>query len=238
MAMGFGKATTTVSGSFIWHVRLTFERAVEDAVQKGQTVAPRFVSPAVALPTYVIAVSAVEAMLNEFFLSDSPKLTWGIIPPPSYDPKKVERLPTMTKLHTLPQLFFGATLGQHTSPLREMHALVAVRNELVHYKFGMKPPSGLRLMAKQGAVAPVPPEQEAGGPQPWADRVSTLEGILWAHDTASRTVRAVIALAPEECHPRLVPFTGNFNAYYESKLREFAQARGVELPSFPWSSAD
>src|SRR5438128_631366 len=118
---------------------------------------------------------------------------------------------------------------ERESPIREMWALVNVRNKLGHYKFAMKPPPGVRLMARQGAATPVPPEQEDGGPQPWADRVSTLEGILWAHDTACRTVRAVMALAPDEYRPRLLPFTSNFDEHYESKMRETAQRQGVEL---------
>ena len=171
--------------------------------------------------------------MNEFFLTDTPKITWGITPPESYDREKLEWLPPIKKIRRLLKLFFGKTLSPRESPLREMRALVNVRNELVHYKFAMKPPRGVRLMAEHGAATRVPPEQEDGGPQPWSDRVSTLEGILWAHDTACRTVRAVVALAPDECRPRLIPFTGNFNAHWESKLRQHARERGVELPEFP-----
>jgi hypothetical protein len=229
MTVHFAKATVTVSGEFIWHVRFIFEKALDDLLKKGQTSRPRSTSGALALPTYLVAVAAVEAAMNELFLSDSPQLTWGITPPENYDPSKLERLPPIKKLLKLPKLFFGRTLKPRESPIREMWALVNVRNGLGHYKFAMKPPPGVRLMAQQGAAARVPPEQEDGGPHPWADRVSTLEGILWAHDTACRTVRAVVAFAPQECRPRLLPFTGNFNEHHESKMRETAQKRGIDL---------
>jgi len=136
----FGTATTTVSGDFIWHVRFTFERAVEDAVTRQGTTTPRYTPPSFALACYVVAVSAVEAAMNEFFLTDTPKITWGITSPESYDREKLKWLPPIKKIQTLPDLFFGRTLSPDESPLREMRALVDVRNELVHYKFAMKPP--------------------------------------------------------------------------------------------------
>jgi hypothetical protein len=232
----FGQATTNISGSFIWHLRLAFESALDDLVNKKLHTAapPRYVSPALVLPCYLVAVAAIECAVNELFLTDSPHL-WAVSRPKDFDAAKFERRPPVQKVVTGPMLFFGKSLSSTQSPVVEMDALVGIRNELVHYKFGMTPPAGVGLMAKHGAASVVPPEQEQGGPEPWADRISRLEGILWAHDVACETVRAVIGLAPNQS--RLVPFTVNFNVSHQTGLRDHARKRGIEIPMFPFSQA-
>jgi hypothetical protein len=79
-----------------------------------------------------------------------------------------------------------------------MKLLTQLRNELVHYKMGAKPPKTVRALAQRGIAFRVPPEQEPGGPHPWAHRVSTLEGIRWAYNTACATAVALLNLIPDE----------------------------------------
>ena len=61
-----------------------------------------------------------------------------------------------------------------------------------------KPPTVVKVLAQRGVVFSVPPEQEEGGPHPWGDRVSTLEGIRWAHNTTCETAVALLNLIPDE----------------------------------------
>jgi hypothetical protein len=133
----FGQATTTVSVSFISHLRLTFDPALDDIISKNLHTAtpPRYASPALVLPCYLAAVAAVESAMNELFFTDSHEITWGITPPPNYDAdkaQKLEHLSPVKKLLTLPAMFFGKSLSDAASPITEMKALVGIRHELVH----------------------------------------------------------------------------------------------------------
>lgn len=47
-----------------------------------------------------------------------------------------------------------------------------------------------------------------------------MEGIAWAHNTACRTVRAVVALFPEDKRPPfLMAYSGNFAEKEELSFR-------------------
>src|SRR5262245_19132694 len=117
MTVHYGRATVTISAEFIWHVRITFEKALDDVLKNAPTSRPRHISGSLALPTYLVAVSAVEAAINELFFADSPELIWGFARPENYDPVKLERWSPMRKLLELPQLVFGRTLKLEESPL-------------------------------------------------------------------------------------------------------------------------
>jgi len=56
MTVHFGKATVTVSGDFIRHVRFIFEKALDDVLKKAPPSRPRSTSGALALPAYLVAV--------------------------------------------------------------------------------------------------------------------------------------------------------------------------------------
>jgi hypothetical protein len=114
------------------------------------------------------------------------------------------------KLILFPQFAFGQTLPKGEQPYQDMDLLVKLRNELVHYKMNTKPPTFIKQLAQRKIAMGVPAEEESGGLHPWADRVSTLEGIKWAHNTACAIVMAVLALAPSEKQPLLAGFSHNF----------------------------
>ena len=63
---------------------------------------------------------------------------------------------------------------------------------------------------------------------PWVDRVSTIRGILWAHDTACATVRAIIALAPTATPHILAPWSINFAEDHERGLEEKLRTSGLQ----------
>ena len=100
--------------------------------------------------------------------------------------------------------------------------LTKVRNELVHYKMGWAP-TFIRALAQRGIALKVEPEaEEARGGIAWGNRLSTTEGIRWAHNTAVATVQALARLFPEESPIR--PIADSWllitDAMLEARLRE------------------
>jgi hypothetical protein len=169
-----------------------------------------------AVPAYILAVAAVEAFVNEIFLSGFGQMALGPSPAEaghaglSDMAKSLEKLDLPTKLIEVPRMVVGRSLDRGNQPHQDMTLLTRLRNELVHYKMGDEPPEAVSVLARREVAFPVPPEQEAGGPYPWADRVSTLEGIRWAYNTACATAVALLDLIPEKQRGQLDSLRHNF----------------------------
>ncbi len=192
----------TISGDLIAHVRALHKMAADKIISGATDLAP------FAIPAYIVAVAAVEAFVNEAFLSEfaSRTLRDDVLPTDF-----AEKLDLGLKLILLPHLAFGRALSKDKQPYQDMAQLIRLRNELVHYKMGAEPPRPVRDLAQRGIAVRVPPEQEeSGGPHPWADRVSTLEGIRWANNTACAVVSALVNLIPPEKQHPLVALAINF----------------------------
>jgi len=211
VATYFGKASVAVSPVLIGHVEDLYSMAMAkiaptdapaNEVSGSHREGPHRTS--LAIPAYILAAAAVEAFVNEVFLSPLALMTLGSWPGEASHPKlsgaakSLERLPLPKKLIRVPQLYLGRLLDQSALAYQDMLLLTDLRHELVHYKMGDKPPKAVRILAQRGIAFRVPPEQEEGGPHPWADRVSTLEGIRWAYNTACATAIALLDLVPEE----------------------------------------
>jgi len=185
-----------------------------------------------ALPSFIITVAAVEAFLNESFLSS---LGDRLLKGTGLDivsREWIEERDLLTKLVLVPYLANTKTLGQAEHPYQDMKLLVRLRNDLVHYKMGGRP-HYVRDLAQRGiAVRVSATEEEAGGgPMPWVDRVSTSEGIRWAYNTACATVHAEVALMPpppQEAWGHMS--VANFYAISEGTSREELRRLGVALP--------
>src|SRR5206468_12508815 len=96
----------------------------------------------------------------------------------------------------VPQLALGRTLPRDQQPYQDFVLLTRVRNELVHYKMGWAP-GFVRTLAQRGIALKVEPEaEEARGGIAWGHRLSTTEGIRWAHNTAVAMVQALARLFP------------------------------------------
>jgi hypothetical protein len=122
----------------------------------------------------------------------------------------LEELDLPQKLIQVPRAVLGRSLEPGQQPHQDMQILVQLRNELVHYKMGVIPPKAVRVLAQRRLASRVPPAQEAGGPHPWANRVSTLEGIRWAHNTACATAVALLNLIPDEMRRWVGPLGYSF----------------------------
>ncbi len=227
VATHYAQSSVTISGDLIAHVRRLFSMAQEEVTRRGGGTAGAvhgaYLAP-FAIPAYIVAVASVESFVNEVFLSEFASLTLseGLLPADS-----AENLELGLKLILVPHLAFGRTLAKDKQPYQDMVLLIRLRNELVHYKMGAKPPKPVTVLAQRGIVARVPREQEkAGGPLPWADRVSTLEGILWAHNVACATVAALLDLMPKEKRVLWDAFQHNF-----LEIRRSLSRRGLNVRS-------
>ncbi len=205
MATHYARSSVTISGDLMAHVRVLHKMAA-DKIASGATDGAELAP--LAIPAYIVAVAAVEAFVNETFLSELASLTLdeGLLPADS-----AEKLDLGLKLILLPHLAFGRTLPKEKQPYQDMALLIRLRNELVHYKMDAKPPKPVRELAQRGIVVRVPPEQEeSGGPHPWANRVATIQGIRWANNTACATVAALVDLVPAQRRAPVVGLSANF----------------------------
>lgn len=205
MTTYFAKASVTISSVIIDHVKRLHSMAVDEIVGRGglrnqvpdsQKPGPHYTS--LAIPSYILATAAMEAFLNEVFLSSFGRLALGSTPDEVDMRSDLEKLDLSSKLIEVPRVVLGRSLNRGQQPHQDMTLLIQLRNELVHYKMKEKPPKAVRVLAQRHIVSPVPPEQEEGGPHPWGDRVSTLEGIRWAHNTICETAVALLNLIPDE----------------------------------------
>jgi hypothetical protein len=187
VATYFAKTSVTISPLLIGHVRHLYTMAVDEIKRRGglqnQGSAPQSAEPhwtSLAILAYILAPAAVEAFINEVFLSDLGLLALSYSPSeaghimPSDTAKALEKLDLPNKLIEVPRVLLGQSLAPSQQPHQDMKLLTQLRNELVHYKMGAKPPKTVRALAQRGIAFRVPPEQEPGGPHPWAHRVSTL----------------------------------------------------------------
>lgn len=205
----FGKASVGISSYLIEHVEKLYSiatdkvRGRDDSESKGPHHTP------LAIPAYILAVAAVEAFLNELYLSSFGEMILGV-KMLTGAAKPLEQLDLRAKLLLVPHVAFGRALEANRQPYQNMTLLIQLRNELVHYKMGMRPPTAVNVLAQHGIAVRVSPEEEQGGPHPWAHRVSTLEGIRWAYNTACQTAVALLDLIPDDKRERVEMFRRNF----------------------------
>jgi hypothetical protein len=236
----YAKATVTISGSLIGHVRKLYVSALKEVVRRSpdrEAIRVNFIQhesmpsnmlrpqaayeTEAALPGYILAATAVEAFINEAFLSDGSHHQTGV----TLSTKERERLEWLSfeaKLVEVPKRIFGRSLARGQRVLQNMKLLIALRHELVHYKMGLKPPKVVKELAlRRLASPPVPPAAEDGGIVPWVSRVSTAEGLRWAHNTACATVQAIIGLAPIGTSGMWTAAKFNFMQINEAAAREW-----------------
>jgi hypothetical protein len=181
MATYFAKASVTISPYLIGHVRRLYEVSAH-APEPDNPVEQAATAPAgqlrrteLAIPAYILSTAAVEAFVNEVFLSDFSRMVFNPSPLDSdsallHVTESLERLDIPTKLILVPRLVIGCSLDPSRNPYQDMVLLARLRNELVHYKMDSKPPTPVKVLSQRGVAFRGSPEEEAGGPHPWAER--------------------------------------------------------------------
>lgn len=219
------KSGVTVSGDLISHVRRIYEMALEDilsgkGVRRGVNGYTRH-----ALPAYVITVAAVEAFVNEAFLSFVAQQFFKESPLWNLPRDWTEKIELSKKLILIPQLLFGRSLSRDSQPYQDMALLIKVRNDLVHYKMKGEPPKYLRsLDERRISLTARNPDYL------WPHKMSSSEGIRWAHNTACETIQAAVHCITPKNYP-LRSLAQNFSPISDSYVRDWFVAHGIDPDS-------
>lgn len=223
------KASMTISPFLISHVRLIYEMALEDIVLERNVRTGVNGYTHHALPAYVIAVAAVEAFVNETFLSCGARGFFKESPLWDLPTDWIEKIELGNKLILIPQLLFGRSLSRETQPYQNMALLIKVRNGLVHYKMKGEPPKYLRSLDERG-ISLTAQSRSQNVDYPWPLKLSSSEGIRWAHNTACETVQAVVHCVTGGNYP-LEYSAQNFELIPDSYARDWLRARGIDPDS-------
>jgi len=213
--------TSTISTELIFHVRQFYNAALESIARSKVRREGINGSADNALPAYILSVAAVEAFLNEFFLSpmamNDLKDRW----PASLPIEWFEKMELGRKLVVVPHLLFGQTFRRDQQPYLDMHALITLRNELTHFKMGFSVPKVMKHLEDRHIAF--------SGDDPWSDRLKTSEGIRWANNTACKTVHKLAGFSPDDWHHLMADgMAEDFLLIDESMARDFLSERGID----------
>jgi hypothetical protein len=166
----------------------------------------------------VCAVASVEAFVNEqltgpvasVVLRDSPLWNLG--------GDSLEKMELLTKIIIIPQFLSGRSFRRGGQPFQDFARLVRIRNDIVHFKMGMQAPRYLRHLEERG-IAITNPSAAEGVDYAWPDRLSSTEGIRWAHNTARRVVNGLVEFVPSEHRGLLAGMVENYREIPDSEMR-------------------
>lgn len=179
-----------LSARLMRHVRWVYEMVLSEEINLNHTDNNTNIYTEHALSMYVLSVAAVEAFVNEVFLSEPARysLITQEFAESLYEvgKEKFEGMNLKEKLVIFPQLWFGQTLPKDKSPYQDMALLIKIRNEIVHYKMNESSPNCFRDLEQRGISLA---EKDT-----WPQNLSCLQGIKWAHNTACLTIRTLVDL--------------------------------------------
>jgi len=232
-ALGFERSsrlTVTVSQELIFHVRHIYDSALQQLDSWGTWIDEFNGYTTYALPAYVTAVAAVEAFVNEAFLSFMAQENFRNSPLWELSRDWLERTELRAKLVLIPQLLFKQSLSRASQPYQDMSLLISVRNSVVHYKLQFEAPKYLKSLDQRRISISTGAEED----YPWPRKIATSEGIRWAHNTACATVLALTNLVTVESYRNtLGAITDNFSPLPDSYAEEWRRAHGSNKGECP-----
>ena len=223
--------TVTVSGTLIGYVRRLYDRALEylasgHGVRRGINGYTDS-----ALPAYIITVAAVEAFLNEAFLSDWPRLIFKESSLWSVPKRSLDKIELGLKLVLIPQLLFTKSFSRDSQPYQDFDLLIKIRNDFVHYKMKGKSPKYLQALDDRG-ISLVSPTKNSEADYAWPHKVSSSEGIRWAHNTACSVVQELVSFIPlQEAESGTIALASNFSYIPDSYAKDWLIKRGIDPES-------
>jgi len=210
--------TTNISSGLISHLNDLYVTSLTEIILRNGNLINGYTKH--AIPAYIIAVAAIEAFINEMFLSPVGRKFLKNAPENAAFWNALENTSLIDKLAFVPQLFFGQTFDKVRQPYQKMKNLIALRNELAHYKMNFKSPSCFRDLQQQKIALN---EKD----KPWSYNVSSLEGIRWARNTICETIQTLSSFATQETHPILVHVAGH--DFYKSWSESFIRVKANEI---------
>jgi hypothetical protein len=212
--------TATISPDLIFSVRSTLDLSLSLAVKGSvRRIGINSYTPH-AFAAYVASVAAVEAFVNETFLgwmcrsSFKESALWDI---PN---DTLEKTDLLLKLVLVSQLLFGKKFERGKQPLQDFALLCRVRNDVVHFKMQFQEPKYIRSLCDR-KIALVDEADEVG---PWPHKLSSSEGIRWAHNTACAVVHQLVSFIPPNERDNLGHLAANFAHISEAEVEAFLSA--------------
>lgn len=201
----------SISYHLLQHIRVSYQTALSIVLKKGRLVDQINGYSEIAIPCYIIAVSCVEAFVNEMFISPVTRPFYKGSPPKE-DWIVIEKKELCEKLDFLLKMYFGKTLEKGKQPFQSLQQLVKLRNELVHYKMDFKPPFSFIVFKNKRIFLR---DQDIS----WVTAVSTLEGIRWAHNTVIDIIMEIAHFSKNETHP-ILPILTEMPFFSQIKKKE------------------
>ena len=223
------KSTTwsSFSTDFMYHVRTLYRLALREMASGGVAVHGINSYTHYAAPAYVSAVQAVEAFLNETAFGPVAQMTLKESALWQLDRDWLERMDIKHKLLLVPQLLFGTTFDRAAQPYQDFDLLLRVRNDFVHYKMYRSPPKYVKAL-EQRSIALSTGRKEAD--YAWVHKLSSSEGIRWAHNTACRVVQALAQMIPDKQRDILAPLARDFVEIDASEAERLAKVAKTGAP--------
>jgi hypothetical protein len=222
----------SISGELIAHVRLILELSLQYVLTgKGVRHGNNGYTPH-ALPAYVLAVAAIEALLAETLLGDMTRAVWRTSPLWNVDAKTLERLETRVKVTIVPQVLFGKSFVPGGQPFQDFDLLVRVRNDVVHYKMNAGVPKYVRALSQRGIALsyPLPTASPISVDYNWIQKLSCTEAIRWGHNAVCSVVQKLVEFLPdpENDATMLVHLAKNFQPIGDEYVPAWLSAHGTQ----------
>jgi hypothetical protein len=220
-------ATVTISPDLLGHVRQCLRLSLSSVGSSAGVANSMNAFTRLAFPAYVCAVAAVEAFVNEELIGHVARIVLRDSPLWNLSNDSLEKMELPTKLIVVPQVLFGRSFRRGAQPFQDFALLVKVRNDVIHFKMEMEPPSYLRPLVDRG-IALTAEASAAGADYAWPHKLSCTEGIRWAHNTACRVVNGLADFVPPEHRDLVAAGAHNFREIPEAEFREWLAERRAQ----------
>lgn len=198
----------TLSGTLIGRARLAYVRCVKERLSGRVLIMKDNNYSESAIDVFILSVSALEAFINEVAFTPMS----GVIGRLGIAGDMVEDLELARKYYLVPLLAWHHTYDRGRQPYQDFKMLVAVRNDLVHFKMKFyghgEEPGYAKTLSQRGLLLPKPASPHMGFL--WPAELLTSKAALWAHNTACRMVRTFMDMADDETRDLHGHLAGNF----------------------------
>ncbi|ATC63448.1 hypothetical protein CMV30_05490 [Nibricoccus aquaticus] len=144
----------------------------------------------------------------------------------------VEKMELKTKLIVVSHLLFGSSFREGVAPFQDFSTLVRIRNDVTHWKMDFAEPKYLPPLVQRGIAISHPDSKSGHGDYPWPSKLSTLQGIRWAHNVACQILRALHQLVPAEKQTEF-----DFLIAGAEEISEQAIEKALAIPHSPIENA-
>lgn len=214
--MNTPQITVTISHDLIADVRETFYNSLISAfTHRNVGIIGKNCYTSHAYSAYIVTVASVEAFINEVFLGWICKSRFKDSALWELKVETLNRMNLSLKLVIISQLLFDHVLKRGEQPLQDFEMLIRIRNDLVHFKMDGSAPKYIKELENR-EIALVSKPGDAG---PWPWKLSSTEGIRWAHNSACNMISYLVSLIPDGIDSSFARCASNFQLISDSDVQ-------------------